>query len=141
MQNLNKQGDSRLKSTASFDSEKFIMVFGDDNTVFKKFYDALPEDAVFLNTHNGKVKLGYLGFAEEWSEWVDFERSYAYVENGKLHVVVYGFPDYVNKKNVEAYFGDVLEQYIQEEYGEFFETEPGCPILMVVERNGKEVMV
>ena len=122
------------------DSEKLTMVFGDTNTVFKKFDDVMPEDTDFLNRHNGKVNLSYIGFSEECSDWVDFDRSYAYIDNGKLYVVVYGLPDHL-KKSVEKYFDKTIEQYIKSGYGEFFETEPGCPICMVVERDGKEVIV
>lgn len=123
------------------DSEKLTMVFGDDNTVFKKFNDEYPEDTDFLNKNDGKVNLCYIGFAEEWSDWVDFDKSYVYIDNGKLYVVVYGLPDHFNKKSIEKYFGEKIEHYIKQWYGEFFETEPGCPICMIVERDGKEVIV
>ncbi len=123
------------------DSEKLTMVFGDDNTIFKKFDNEYPEDTDFLNKNNGKVNLDYTGFAEEWSEWVNFEKSYAYIDGGKLYVVVYGLPEHINKKSVEDYFGKTLEQYIKQGYGEFFETNPGNPICMIVERDGKDVVV
>ena len=136
-----KEFNENLNISDVSDSEKLTMVFGDDNTVFKKFNDEYTEDIDFLNKHNGKVNLSYIGFAEEWSDWVDFDKSYAYIDNGKLYVVVYGLPDHLNKKSVEKYFGKTIEQYIKQGYGEFFETEPGCPICMVVERDGKEVIV
>ena len=117
------------------------MTFGDNKTVFKKFDDEDPEDQDFLNKNNGKVNLSYIGFAEEWSDWVDFDESCAYINNGKLYVVVYGLPDHLDKKSVEKYFGKTLEYYIKKGYGEFFETKPGYPICMVVERDGNEVIV
>jgi hypothetical protein len=123
------------------DSKKLTMIFGDDNTIFKKFDDEYPEDTDFLKRNDGKVNLSYIGFAEEWSDWVDFEKSYAYIDGGKLYVIVYGLPEQINKKSVEDYFSKTLEQYIKQGYGEFFETEPGCPICMIVERDGKEVIV
>jgi len=123
------------------DSKKLTMIFGDDNTIFKKFDDEYPEDTDFLKRNDDKVNLSYIGFAEEWADWVDFEKSYAYIDGGKLYVIVYGLPEHINKKSVEDYFAETLEQYIKQGYGEFFETEPGCPICMIVERDGKEVIV
>ena len=121
--------------------QKLTMVFGDDNTVFKKFDDEHSEYTDFLNKHNGKVNLTYDGFAEEWEDWVDFNKSYAYIDNGKLYVVVYGLPEHLNRRLIVQYFGNTLEHYIKQGYGELFETEPGCPICMIVERDGKEVTV
>ena len=72
---------------------------------------------------------------------IDFEKSYAYIENGKLHVVVYGLPKHINKNEVERYFKETLNQYIRQGYGEFFETYPGHPICMIVDDNGREVVV
>lgn len=123
------------------EENKLIMVFGDSNTIFKEFYDLSPEEIDFLDKNNGRVNLSYFGFAEEWSDWVDFDTSYAYIDNGKLYVVVNGLPEHINRKSVEKYFGETLEQYIKQEYGEFFETELGCPVCVVVERDGKKVIV
>jgi hypothetical protein len=141
-ENLNSElsKDSSSISDVS-DSKKLTMIFGNDNTIFKKFDDEYPGDIDFLKRNDGKVNLSYIGFAEEWSDWVDFEKSYAYIDDSKLYVVVYGLPENINKKSVEDYFGKTLEQYIKKGYGEFFETEPGCPICMIVVRNGKEVIV
>lgn len=121
--------------------QKLTMVFGDDNTVFKKFDDEHSEYTDFLNKHNGKVNLTYDGFAEEWEDWVDFDKSYAYIDNGKLYVVVYGLPEHLNRRLIEKYFGNTLEHYIKQGYGELFNTDSGCPICMIVERDGKEVTV
>jgi hypothetical protein len=125
------------------DTSLLAMVFGDnENTIYKKFDTSeYPEYIDFLNQNDGKVNLTYIGFAEEWSGYVNFDESYAYINGGKLHVIVYGLPNHINKKTVEDYFGKMLEHYIKQGYGEFFETEPGCPICMVVERNGKDIIV
>lgn len=123
------------------DSEKITMVFGDNDTIFKKFDDEYTEDTDFLEKNEGKVKLTPTGFAEEWSESVDYDKSFAYIDGNKLYVVVYGIPEYINRNTIEKYYERTLEQYIEQGYGEFFETEPGCPICMIVERNGKEVIV
>ena len=89
--------------------------------------------------NEGKVKLTSIGFAEEWSDAVDYEKSYAFIENGKLHVVVYGLSS--DRDSVESYFRKTLDSYIDREYGEFFETEPGCPICMIVMKNGTKKIV
>jgi hypothetical protein len=117
------------------------MIFGDQNTIFKKFDDEYAEDAELLADNDGKVKLTEMGFAEEWQELVDYRNSYAYIKEGKLHVVVHGLPEHINKESVEKFFKQNLEHYTQEGDGEFFEVEEGCPIQMVVEHNGNEVKV
>lgn len=130
-----------IRKFRDFNEDYLKLVFGDDNTIFKKFTDEYPEDIEFLKNNDGKVKLTTIGFAEEWQELIDYNKSYAYIDNGKLYVVVYGLPKSIDKKSIDAFFEQRLEQYIEEGYGEFFETEPGCPICMVVERDGNEVIV
>lgn len=118
------------------ESNELIMSFGDSETIFSGF-DASEEDKQFLEDNDGRVKLSFIGFAGEWEESVNYDKSYAYIENGKLYVVVFGLPSNLNKDSVKKYFEKTLEHYINSEYGEFFETEPGCPICMKVKRNGK----
>ena len=130
-----------IRKFRDFNEDYLKLVFGDDNTIFKKFTDEYPEDTEFLKNNDGKVKLTTIGFAEEWEELIDYNKSYAYIDNGKLYVVVYGLPKSIDKKSIDDFFEQRLEQYIEEGYGEFFETEPGCPICMVVERDGNEVIV
>ena len=124
------------------EGEFFMMSFGDENTIFKTFdYELSEEEKLFLKESNNKVNLSITGFAEEWEDCVDYDKSYAYLEDGKLNVVVYGIQDHISKQEVVEYFGEVLESYMDRGYGEFFETDPGCPICVVVERDGKEVIV
>lgn len=132
---------TEFTSTEEMDKGKLTMVFGDDSIVYKNFNCEYPEDNDFLNKNNGKVNLSCIGFAEEWSNLVDFEKSYSYIDNGKLYVVVYGLPEYLNKKSVYEYYGKTLDHYIKQGFGEFFETEPACPICMIVEINGDKVIV
>ena len=117
------------------------MIFGDESTIFKGFNTEYDEDNNYLSDNNGKVKLTSTGFAEEWSDVIDYEKSYAFIENDKLHVVVYGIPSYIKRELVEDYFRTNLNNYIDKEYGEFFETEPGCPICMIVIKNGTKKIV
>ena len=119
---------------------EFIMIFGDNMTIYQKF-DEYPEETIFLKNSNGKVKLRFIGFAVEWRDYVDYDMSYAYIDNGKLYVVVHGLPIYFDKKYIEKYYNETLEQYIKQGYGAFFETDPGCPICMIVNRNGLDVIV
>lgn len=121
---------------------KIEMVFGDENTIFKNFdVDEYPEHEEYLNENDGKVGLTYVAFACEWAELVDYDESYGYIDNGKLYVIVYGIPEHINEEAVKKYYSKTLEQYIEEEFGEFFETEPHCSICMIVERNGVDVTV
>jgi hypothetical protein len=138
--NLYETNEINESEKLGWERQKIKMVFGDDNTIFKKFHDEYPEDTDFLKRNNGKVTLSYDGLASEWEDWVDFENSYAYIDNGKLYVFVYGIPEFINKKTVEDYFGKIIEKNIKEGYGETFETEPGNPICMVVERDGEEII-
>ncbi len=129
-----------------FNDGKLLMVFGNNlsmcSTYFKKFDDQSQEDKDFLNKNGGKVKLSYIGFAEEWSDYVDFDKSYAYIDSGKLYVAVYGLPDHLNKNSIQKYYEDTLKYYTKKGYGEFFETNPGCPICMIVKNeDGIEVVV
>jgi hypothetical protein len=117
------------------------MTFGDESTVFNGFDTEDKEDKEFLDSNDGKVNLTEMGFAEEWVDSIDFSRSYAFIEDGKLNVVVYGLPSSINKKSVEEYYSRNLNHYIDAEYGEFFETEPGCPICMLVIKNGETKIV
>jgi hypothetical protein len=118
------------------------MIFGDKNTIFQGFdIDGDTERIEFLEQNGGKVKLCQIGFAEEWEEYIDYNNSYAYIEDGKLYVIVYGIPEYISKDAVINYYKKVMEQYLNQEYGEFFETNPGEPICMNVEYNGKSVIV
>jgi hypothetical protein len=119
--------------------DHFEMMFGDESTIFKGFDTQYEEDKNYLDENEGKVKLNSIGFAEEWSDAVDYEKSYAFIENGKLHVVVYGLSS--DRDSVESYFRKTLDSYIDREYGEFFETEPGCPICMIVMKNGTKKIV
>lgn len=128
------------------------MVFGDENTIFKEFdvhYEGDDEDMIeisftdrlYLDENDGKARLTDTGFPIEWSRYVDYDKSYAFIKEGKLHVIVYGLPSYINKVQVEEYYQRCLDSYIDREYGEFFETEPGCPLCMVVIKNGKKRIV
>jgi hypothetical protein len=119
--------------------DHFEMMFGDESTIFKGFDTQYEEDKIYLDENEGKVKLTSTGFAEEWSDAIDYEKSYAFIENGKLYVVVYGLSSYTD--SVESYFRKTLDSYIDREYGEFFETEPGCPICMIVMKNGTKKIV
>lgn len=131
-----------FESNNEEDEEECIkMVFGDKFTVFKKFNDEDENDAEFLRDNNNRVKLGSGIFAEEWDECVDYEKSYATIEDGKLIIMVYGIPSFINKQSVINYFKKTLDYRITTGYGEFFETEEGCPICMIVEHNDKEVIV
>ena len=125
-------------------SEKCLtMVFGNKNTKYLKFHtdDDFPEDYEWLEMHNHVVNLSGFGFASEWVDWVDDNKSKAYIKGGKLYVEVYGLPDHINHKAVLKYFKRQLEHSLEIGYGEFFEGEPGCPICVVVEYNGREVIV
>lgn len=119
------------------------MIFGDDKTIFKKFDvdEWFPEHKKTLVDNNGKVALTEIGFASEWEGWVDFDESYAYIDDGKLYVMVYGMPEHINEKSVKAYYNKTIEQYIEDGFGEFFEVAPGCPICMIVERDGVDHIV
>ena len=121
--------------------DHFEMMFGDESTIFKGFDTQYEEDKNYLDENEGKVKLTSTGFAEEWSDAIDYEKSYAFIENGKLYVVVYGLSSYTDRDSVESFFRSNLDSYIDREYGEFFETEPGCPICMIVMKNGTKKIV
>jgi len=125
------------------DEKCLTMVFGDENTIYEKFNtnDDYPEDAEWLNKNNHKVNLSGDGFASEWRDWVDYDKSQAFIQDGKLHVNVYGIPDHINHKAVSKSFKGDLDYRLKVGYGEFFETLPGCPICVVVRHNGKEVIV
>ena len=121
---------------------KLIMTFGNSKTLYKNFdTDGYPEDLEFLKNNNNKVNLSTIGFASEWEDYVNYSKSNAYIKDNKLYVEVYGLPDFINTSTVKTYYSKVLDQYIEEEYGEFFETDPGCPICMIVEHNGNNVIV
>lgn len=111
------------------------MVFGDENTIFKNFDVHTTEEEEFLKENQGFVNLSTFGFAYEWEDAVDYNKSKACIKDGKLHIFVHGLPDYLNRNKIKDYFKKTLYAYIEEEYGEFFETLPNCPICMVVESN------
>ena len=111
------------------------MVFGNKNTIFKKFNINFIEEERFLEENQGFVNLSNIGFANEWDDYVDYNKSKACIKDGKLHIFVHGLPDYLNKDKIKKYFKKILDHYIKEEYGEFFETLPGWPICMIVESN------
>ena len=123
------------------------MVFGDKNTVFKEFDDDSEHeeysgfDKSIYDKNDGKVKLTGTGFPDEWREAVDYDKSYAFIKDEKLNVIVYGIPEWINPKSVKKYYESTLEQYIKQGYGEFFELKPHCPLCMIVIRNGEEVIV
>ena len=105
------------------------MIFGDENTLFLGFDGEIE--------HN-RVKLTTTGFAEEWSETVDYEESFAFIKNNELHVEVC-ILEWIDSDSVKDYFTSTMEQYLTQEYGEFFETQPGCPICVNVEHNGNKI--
>lgn len=115
------------------------MVFGDDKTKFLRFSD---DDYVndFLLKNNNKVQLSSMGFAEEWEEYVD-DNSYAYINDDKLYVIVYGIPNHFNKNKIIDYFKRDLYSYFKEGYGEFFVTDNYEPITMDVNHKGVNVVV
>lgn len=117
------------------DESVFEMVFGNKNTIFKKFIIHSIEEEKYLKATDGFVNLTSEGFADEWKYEVDYNNSKACIKDGKLHIFVYGLPDYLNKSKIKKYFKETLDQYIEQEYGEFFETLPGWPICMTVESN------
>jgi len=135
---------NKIKKFVQFNeslNDSLTMTFGDESTVFNGFDTEDKEDKEFLDSNDGKVNLTEMGFAEEWVDSIDFSRSYAFIEDGKLNVVVYGLPSSINKKSVEEYYSRNLNHYIDVEYGEFFETEQGCPICMLVIKNGETKIV
>ena len=123
------------------DNGTLDLVFGDDNLIFKGFDDSYQDDKDYLIRNNYRVRLTEIGFAEKWAELVNYEKSFAYIEGGKLYVTIIGLPKYICRKTVEEFFKHDLDQYIESEYGEFFETEPGYPICMVVYKDGKRRIV
>jgi hypothetical protein len=116
------------------------MVFGNKDTIFKGFNTSIQEEK-FLQENNGFVNLCSIGFAYEWSDYVDYNKSKACIKDGKLHIFVHGLPDFLDKSKVEEYFKKTLDHFIKEEYGEFFETLPGCPICMIIESESVEKIV
>ena len=128
----------------TIDEKCLSMVFGDENTIFEKFDvdNSYPKEVRWLKENDYRVKLrGGNGFATEWRDWVDYDKSEAFIEDGKLHVNVYGIPDHINHEAVSKYFKKELDHRLVVGYGEFFETLPGCPMCVVVKHNGKEVIV
>jgi hypothetical protein len=120
------------------------MVFGDDDLKFKEFVTDDEDDEEFtqwltdtFRKNDNKVFLS-MGFAEEWSEWVDYDRSYAYIKDDKLYVVVYGIPSHINHGSVKKYYEkDLYNEISDPNSGDFFDVEPGSPISFKIEYKGE----
>ena len=110
------------------------IVIGDDTTIFKGF-DFEEDEPV------DKVKLTEMCFASEWRDYIDYDKSFAYIKDGKLCVNIYGIPKHIKEKAIKEFFIRQIEYYLIVGYGEFFEIEEGCPLCMIVLHNGKEVIV
>ncbi len=129
------------KYNESNSSTPINIVLGTPTTIFNGFDVTDESEQQYLQDHDGKVKLGEFGFAEEWQELVDYDLSFAYIEAGKLYVTVYGIPSSINPADVIEFFTKTMDHYLTQGYGEFFETEPGNPMCMKVTHNGTEVVV
>ena len=123
--------------------EKLELVFGDENTIYKNF--DLGEDysdiEKTLKSNNNKVSVNYGLFSSEYGDYVDFDLSYTYLDKGKLHIVIYGVPRHISHDYVKMDINRTLEQYIKQGYGELFDITDNSPICVVVERNGKNIIV
>ena len=129
-----------IQKWSEFNEDNEIeMIFGEQDTLYIGFDIDTAEEKEYLE--NNHVKLTITGFAEEWVEYVNYDLSYAFISNNKLHVKVYGIPDIFNEKIVIEYYTRTIEQYLITEYGEFFETLPGCPICAIVEYNGSRILI
>lgn len=129
-----------LKSYKESFDNRIDIVIGDENINFKG-YDDYEDYAEYLELNNNKVKLTQQGFAKEWVDFVDFDESYAHISNGKLYITIYGIPKYINKDKVIEFYKNQINHRLKTGYGEFFETEPGNPICLIVNQNGKEVIL
>ncbi len=122
---------------------KLELVFGDENTIYKNF--DLGEDysdiEKTLKSNNNRVSVNYGLFSSEYEDYVDFDLSYAYLDKGKLHIVIYGIPNHISHDYVRMDINRTLEQYIKQGYGELFDFTDNSPICIVVERNGKNIIV
>jgi hypothetical protein len=117
------------------------IVFGDDKTIFKNFIIETEEEKIAFKNSECKVKLTFTLFADEWDDLVDYNKSYAYLENGKLILNIYGIPDFINPVIVEEYARRVMNQYLKQGYGELFTLIKYCPLCVIVDYNDKEVIV
>ena len=104
-------------------------VIGDDKLVFKSINtkDMDDKELDFLKNNDNKLGLDPFLFAEEWSDYVDFDKSYAFLEDGKLHIKIYGIPTFINSESVIEYIENAIKSRLKTGYGEFFQTLDGYP--------------
>lgn len=118
-------------------------VIGDDKLVFKSINtkDMDDKELDFLKNNDNKLGLDPFLFAEEWSDYVDFDKSYAFLEDGKLHIKIYGIPTFINSESVIEYIENAIKSRLKTGYGEFFQTLDGCPACLDVDNNGTEIVL
>ena len=93
--------------------------FGDKKNVFS----FLDEDNI-----SGKVSLCG-GFAEEWEDYVDYDKSCAYIIDGILYVEIYGIPDYFKEEEIVKFYKEEFDHWTENgEVYEMFEIENYYPI-------------